>query len=97
MKTIIGKLGRKCHPFAATRVGIYCTQETPCLYGSQRSLLVVGSVGAPPTAIKDFYDRVTGFKATMKQPQGTHSILHDLVNVTDDIVECAQPSALTPL
>lgn len=36
--------------------------------------------------VKDFYERVTGFKVTMMQPQGAHFILLSLVNVTDVIV-----------
>ena len=44
------------------------------------------AAAAPDEVVKDFYERVTGFKVTMMQPQGAHFILHGLVNVTVVIV-----------
>ena len=48
--------------------------------------VVAAVAAAPDQVVKDFYERVTGFKVTMMQPQGAHFILHGLVNVTDVIV-----------
>lgn len=64
--------------------GIDRRRETSFLTLWQATLLCcTGST--PAKSSKTFTSGQTGFKVTMMQPQGAHFILHNLINVTDDI------------